>query len=418
MTKPLRIGIVAGEASGDILGAGLIEAIKASHPDATFEGIGGPRMIAQGFDSHVPMERLSVMGLFEVLSRLFELLKIRRDLATHFIANPPDIFIGIDAPDFNLQLEKKLKNAGIKTVQYVSPQVWAWRQNRVKHIAESVNLVLALLPFEQTFYRDHQVPVTFVGHPLADTIDLDTPQLPAREALQLGADDKVLALLPGSRSSEVKKLAAIFLDTALHCQRQLPDCKILIAAVNEKIKGLIAEQLAQFPELKNVHISVARSREVIAAADVLLVASGTVTLEAALLKRPMVVAYKVSNMTYRIARKMIKVDHIALANLLSKKPSVPEFIQDEASPEKLSAALLNYLRDEQAAKQQTDTFMDIHLQLRQNASLKAAAAVLAVIKPAEKEPIEKESAEMGTAEMKASEMAPTKTDSIEIAERK
>jgi len=379
MTKPLRIGIVAGEASGDILGAGLIEAIRETHPDATFEGIGGSRMIAQGFKSHVPMERLSVMGLFEVLSRLFELLKIRRDLATHFINNPPDIFIGIDAPDFNLQLEKKLKNAGIKTVQYVSPQVWAWRQNRVKHIAESVSQVLALLPFEQKFYRDHHVPVTFVGHPLADTIDLETPKQPAREALQLSVDDTVLALLPGSRSSEVKKLAATFIEAALHCQQQIPECKILIAALSEKTKALIAEQLAEFPELKNVQISVGRSHQVMAAADVLLVASGTVTLEAALLKRPMVVAYKVSNMTYRIAKKMIKVDHIALANLLSKKPMVPEFIQDDATPEKLSAALLNYLRNDEAVKQQTDTFMDIHLQLRQNASVKAAEAVLTEI---------------------------------------
>ncbi|MEH6358409.1 MAG: lipid-A-disaccharide synthase [Pseudomonadales bacterium] len=383
MTRPLRIGIVAGEASGDILGVGLIEAIRKIHPDTIFEGIGGSRMIAQGFKSHVPMERLSVMGLFEVLSRLFELLKIRRDLATLFINNPPDIFIGIDAPDFNLALEKKLKSAGIKTIQYVSPQVWAWRQNRVKHIAESVNQILALLPFEQTFYRDHNVPVTFVGHPLADTIDLETPKLPAREALQLNADDTVLALLPGSRSSEVKKLAATFLDTALHCQREMPECKILIAALSEKTKGLIAEQLTEFPQLKNVSISVGRSREVMAAADVLLVASGTVTLEAALLKRPMVVAYKVSKMTYRIAKKMIKVDHIALANLLSKKPMVPEFIQDEATPEKLSAALLNYLSNDEAVKEQTDTFMDIHLQLRQNASVKAAEAVLAEIGEAE-----------------------------------
>lgn len=383
MTKPLRIGIVAGEASGDILGVGLIEAIRKTHPDTIFEGIGGSRMIAQGFNSHVPMERLSVMGLFEVLSRLFELLKIRRNLAARFINNPPDIFIGIDAPDFNLQLEKKLKSAGIKTVQYVSPQVWAWRQNRVKHIAESVNQILALLPFEQTFYRDHNVPVTFVGHPLADTIDLETPKLPAREALQLTADDTVLALLPGSRSSEVKKLASTFLDTALHCQREMPECKVLIAALSEKTKDLIAEQLTEFPQLKNVSISVGRSREVMAAADVLLVASGTVTLEAALLKRPMVVAYKVSKMTYRIAKKMIKVDHIALANLLSKKPMVPEFIQDEATPERLSAALLNYLRNDEAAKQQTDTFMDIHLQLRQNASAKAAEAVLAEIGVAE-----------------------------------
>lgn len=379
MSRPLRIGIVAGEASGDILGVGLIEAIKAHYPDAIFEGIGGPRMIAEGFNSHVPMERLSVMGLFEVLSRLFELLKIRKNLVNHFIENPPDVFVGIDAPDFNLQLEKKLKDAGIKTIQYVSPQVWAWRQNRVKHIAQSVNQVLALLPFEKTFYQEHQVPVTFVGHPLADSIELETPQAPAREKLGMEIDDKVLALLPGSRSSEVKKLAATFLETAVHVQQQMPDCKVLIAALTEKTRAIIEEQLEQFPELNNVQISVGRSRDVMTAADVLLVASGTVTLEAALLKRPMVVAYKVSGMTYRVARKMIKVDYIALANLLSKKPMVPEFIQDEARPDKLAQALLNYMNDELAARAQTDTFMDIHVQLRQNASVKAAEAVLAEI---------------------------------------
>lgn len=379
MNRPLRIGIVAGEDSGDILGAGLIEAIKDKYPEASFEGIGGPRMIAQGFNTHVPMERLSVMGLVEVLSRLFELLRIRRNLVEYFIANPPDIFVGIDAPDFNLQLENKLKKAGIKTIQYVSPQVWAWRQGRVKHIAESVNQVLALLPFEQKFYRDHLVPVTFVGHPLADTIALETPKQPAREALGLAAGDRVLALLPGSRSSEVKKLAGTFLETAMQCQRQMPACKVLIAAVNEKTAGLINEQLVAFPELKNAHVSIGRAREVMAAADVLLVASGTVTLEAALLKRPMVVAYKVSNMTYRIFRKMIKVDYIALANLLSKTPRVPEFIQDDATPEQLSQALLALMSDDQLAQQQTDTFMDIHLQLRQNASVKAAEAVLAEI---------------------------------------
>jgi len=375
----LRIGIVAGEASGDILGAGLIGAIRKTHPDAIFEGVGGPLMIAEGFNTHVPMERLSVMGLFEVLSRLFELLKIRANLATHFINNPPDIFIGIDAPDFNLRLEKKLKNAGIKTVQYVSPQVWAWRQNRVKHIAESVNLVLALLPFEKTFYSERQVPVTFVGHPLADTVALHNPKQPARKAFGFTEDDTVLALLPGSRIGEVKRMATTFIETALRCQQQMPECKIIIAALNDKLKVLITEKLQNFPELKNVRIDVACSCEIMAAADVLLVTSGTVTLEAALLKRPMVVAYKAKAMSYRILKKMIKVDYIALANLLSCRPMVPEFLQDDATPEKLSEALLTYLTDEDAVKQQIDTFMAIHLILRQNASVKAAAAILAEI---------------------------------------
>ena len=378
MAKPLHIGIVAGEASGDTLGAGLIKAIKQQHPKAYFEGIGGPRMIAEGFHSHVPMERLSVMGLIEVLGRLFELIGVRRRLARHFLNKRPDVFIGIDAPDFNLALERKLKKQGIKTVQYVSPQVWAWRQSRVKTIAESVDLILTLFPFEAEFYREHQVPVRFVGHHLADQIDFQTAKAPARIEFEVGENSPVLALLPGSRSGEVGRLADTFLGTAARCQQQLPGCEVLVAAANLRVAKLIESKLPAHPDLTGVKVVTERSREVMAAADVLLVASGTVTLEAALVKRPMVVAYKLAGLTYFIARRLVKVGNVALPNLLTKEKSVPEFLQAEAIPDNLAPALLPYFQAEQA-RQQTDVFMTIHQELRQNASVKAADAVLELI---------------------------------------
>lgn len=376
----LRIGIVAGEASGDILGSGLIAALKSSHPNAHFEGIGGPRMIAQGCRSFVPMERLSVMGLVEVLGRLKELLGVRRGLRNHFIENPPDIFVGIDAPDFTLALEKQLKSAGIKTVHYVSPQIWAWRQGRVKHIAKCADLILTLFPFEQSFYRQHRVGVKFVGHPLADEIPLETPKQPAREQFSLSAEDRVLALLPGSRMSEIRKLAKTFLATAQHCQNRIPECKLLVAAANQRTAAAIEEELAQFPDLQQVQIITGAAREVMAAADVLLVASGTVTLEATLVKRPMVVAYRMAPVTYSIASRLVKTPYIALPNLLAGKQLVPEYIQHEATPEKLCDALLKLFNDEQANREQAQAFLNIHKELKQSASERAAQAVLELLK--------------------------------------
>lgn len=377
--KPLRIGIVAGEASGDILGAGLIAAIKADHPDAVFEGIGGPRMEAEGCRSFVPMERLSVMGLFEVLGRLFELLGVRRRLRRYFIDNPPDLFIGIDAPDFTLALERKLKSAGIKTVHYVSPQIWAWRQGRVNTIAECADLILTLFPFESEFYRRHQVAVEFVGHPLADQIPLETDRQAAREAFGLTSDDKVLALFPGSRMSEIRKLGATFLAAAKLCRQEMPNCRLLIAAANETIQRELETALAGDPDADQFQIIVGQSRTVMAAADLLLVASGTVTLEATLVNRPMVVAYKVSPMTYAIASRLVKTEFIALPNLLAGNALVPEYIQDEATPEKLSQALLRLFNNREANQAQAQAFSEIHRQLRQNASTKAALAVLQLI---------------------------------------
>ncbi|MCF7981995.1 MAG: lipid-A-disaccharide synthase [Pseudomonadales bacterium] len=377
--KPLRIGIVAGEVSGDILGAGLIAAIKNRFPDAQFEGIGGSRMIAQGCRSIAPMERLSVMGLVEVLGRLFELLALRRRLRNYFLENPPDVFIGIDAPDFTLALEKQLKSAGIKTVHYVSPQIWAWRQGRVKYIAKCADRILTLFPFEQDFYRQHQVGVRFVGHPLADEIPLHTPQEPARKMFSLDRQSKVLALLPGSRMSEIKKLATTFLAAAECCQRQLPDCSVLVAAANPQIAEAVTAELIHFPRLRQVQVIIGDARNVMAAADALLVASGTVTLEATLVNRPMVVAYKMAPLTYTIAARLVKTDYIALPNLLSNKALAPEYIQDEATPEKLCAELTALLRSTDGDTTQSAAFLEIHQQLKQNASEKAADAVLELI---------------------------------------
>ncbi len=377
--RPLRIGIVAGEASGDLLGSGLIASIKAIHPDAVFEGIGGPRMIAEGFHSQFPMERLSVMGLVEVLGRLFELLGIRRRLKKYFIDNPPDVFIGIDAPDFTLSLERQLRAAGIKTVHYVSPQIWAWRQGRVKHITQCADLMLTLFPFEKEFYKEHGMPVQFVGHPLADQISFENDKNAARIGIGIEAQDCVLALLPGSRLGEVGRLTATFLSTALWCQRQRPECKILIAAANDRIAEHIRSELRQFSRLKNVQIVTARAREVMAAADALLVASGTVTLEAALIKRPMVVAYKVAPLTYQIASRLVKTDSIALPNLLAGKVLVPEFIQDKATSELIGPVLLDYLNGHAESEAQIEAFMTIHQQLALGASDCAARAIINLV---------------------------------------
>jgi len=267
--KPIRIGIVAGEASGDVLGAGLISAIQEKYPDAQFEGIGGPLMEAVGCRSFVPMERLAVMGLAEVLGRLPELLRVRRRLRRYFIENPPDLFIGVDAPDFTLALERQLKRAGITTVHYVSPQIWAWRQRRVNFIAQCADLVLTLFPFEKDFYRQHQVAVAFVGHPLADQIPLTTDQQAARKTLGLTSDSPVLGLFPGSRRSEVQRLAETFLAAATLCRQAIPDCQLVVAAANHTLQREIEALLMDTPGVAPVQVVTGQSRTVMAAADAL-----------------------------------------------------------------------------------------------------------------------------------------------------
>jgi len=378
--QSLRFGIVAGEASGDLLGAGLITAIKQQYPDAVFEGIAGPQMIAAGANSLFPMDRLSVMGIVEVLGRYRELLGIRRQLATHFKQNPPDVFIGIDAPDFTLGLEKQLRITGIKTVHYVSPSVWAWRQGRVKKIAVSTDLMLTLFPFEAHFYQRYQVPVRFVGHPLADTIPLEVDKQSARQQLNLSLDHEILALLPGSRSNELHYLAQPFIETACWLQSRRPNLEFVVPLANNErrtqFEQAMAEIKTQGRELPRLTLVDGRSREVMAAADVVLLASGTAALEAMLLKRPMVVAYKLAPLTYWLAKRLVKVDNVSLPNLLANETLVPELIQHEATAENLGQKVLAYFENPSMMDDLNQRFTDIHQILRQNASKQAADAIL------------------------------------------
>lgn len=374
------IGMVAGEASGDILGAGLVSALRQRYPNARFIGIGGTEMEAAGFQSLVPMERLSVMGLVEVLGRLRELIGIRKRLREFFIANPPAVFIGIDSPDFTLGLERQLRALGTTTVHYVSPSVWAWRQNRIHGIARSVDLMLTLLPFEASFYHQHQVPVAFVGHPLADRIPLQPPVREAREALGLAPDQAVVALLPGSRAGELSSLGPLFLRAARALLASRPDVRFLVPCVNPVRLSQMQQYLDAEPGLKGqVKLVLGRSREVMAAANVVLLASGTATLEAMLLKRPMVVAYRLSPITYRIVSKMVRITHIALPNLLTDVPLVPEFIQDAATPERLAEAVLKRIEDDSQVELEQRAFHAVHETLRCNASERAADAISALL---------------------------------------
>jgi lipid-A-disaccharide synthase len=371
MSRPIRVALVAGEASGDILGCGLMQAIKQRHPDAEFIGVGGARMEAEGLKSFFPMERLAVMGLVEVLGRLFELLRRRRQLARELIAAKPDVVIGIDAPDFNLGLELKLRRAGIKTVHYVSPSVWAWRQKRVLKIREACDLMLTLFPFEAQFYDEHQVPVRFVGHPLADAIPQQADRAAAREALDLPQDEPVVALMPGSRGGEVARLGELFLDAAIRLRALRPGIHFLLPCATPERR----EQLEQMLAGRDLPLTLlnGRSHEALAACDAVLIASGTATLEALLYKRPMVVAYRVAPLTYRVLKRLVKSPYISLPNLLAERLLVPELIQDAATPEALAQAVAPLIDGGQV---QTEGFDLIHRALRRDASVSAADAVL------------------------------------------
>jgi len=376
----MRIAIVAGELSGDFLGAGLMVALRKHYPNACFEGIGGKRMLAQGFNSLFPLEKLSVMGLIEVLRHLPELLQVRRTLQQRFLTDPPAVFIGIDAPDFNLTLERRLRAAGIPTVHYVSPQIWAWRQKRVRKIARSVDLMLTLLPFEAAFYRDHQVPVRYVGHPLADEIPLKSDPVRARQALGLATTAEasrspLLALLPGSRMSEVQALGPVFVDTAVWLQTQRPQLGFIMPVATIRIRQYMLATLgARAPDLP-ITLVEGQSREAMTAADAVLLASGTATLEALLLKRPMVVAYKVAPLTAWIAARLLKISYFSLPNLLAGRELVREFFQSSVTPDKLGPALLALLDDPGMCSRLQAEFTMIHHQLCCNANVRAAAAI-------------------------------------------
>lgn len=374
MADLLRVALVAGEASGDILGAGLMQALKARHPQIEFIGVGGPRMQAEGLSSYFPMERLAVMGLVEVLGRLPELLARRRQLIKTLIDAKPDVFIGIDAPDFNLGLELKLRRAGIKTVHYVSPSVWAWRQKRVLKIRDACDLMLTLFPFEAQFYDAHQVPVRFVGHPLADAIPLQADRVAAREALDLPQDSAVVALLPGSRGGEVARLGALFLDAAVRLRTLRPGIRFVVPCASPE-RRVQLEQMLVGRDLPLTLLD-GRSHDALAACDAVLIASGTATLEALLYKRPMVVAYKVAPLTYLILKRLVSSAYFALPNLLAERMLVPELIQHAATPEALAQALAPLLND---GVVQTEGFDVIHRALRRDASAQAAEAVLKLI---------------------------------------
>lgn len=371
----LKVALVAGEASGDILGAGLMQALRAQHPHIEFIGVGGPLMTAQGLTSYFPMERLAIMGLVEVLGRLPELLAKRKRLIATLLEQQPDVFIGIDAPDFNLNIELKLREAGIKTVHYVSPSVWAWRQKRVFKIRKACDLMLTLLPFEAQFYQQHQVPVLFVGHPLADSIAMDNDHLPAREQLGLPATAQVVALLPGSRGAEVAKLGALFVDTARYLLAEKPHLQFVIPAANQARREQLAALLEPMPNLP-IKILDGQSQAALQACDAVLIASGTATLEAMLFKRPMVVAYKLAPASHWLLKKLVKSPYVALPNLLAAEMLVPEFIQDAATPEALGEAVLAQLRD---GSLQVQRFAELHESLRCDASQRAAQGVLQLL---------------------------------------
>ncbi|MBV8801829.1 MAG: lipid-A-disaccharide synthase [Gammaproteobacteria bacterium] len=373
--KLMNIGIVAGEASGDLLGANLLNALRLFDSDLIATGLGGPAMINAGFSSQHDMERLSVMGLVEPLLHLPDLFKLRRQLLKHFLQHPPHVFIGIDSPDFNLGLELKLKRANIPIVHYVSPSVWAWRRNRIHKIAKATDMVLTLFPFEADFYRKHRVPVQFVGHPLADTIPLKIDLAAARRELNIPEKGTYIALLPGSRKHELKYLAELFVATAKQCLHKRTELHFITSAANAKRDEEFQAFVKHFAPDLPIHFFVGRSHDVIAAADIVLVTSGTATLETLLFKKPMIIAYRMSPITFSIARRLVKLSYIGLPNLLADECIVPEFIQNNATPENLCDALLDYLDHPEKMDLLKEKFNLIHQQLRCNASQQAALAI-------------------------------------------
>ena len=375
-----KIVIIAGEASGDLLGAGLMNAMLERDPDLQFEGIGGPAMQALGFNSLVPMERLSVMGLVEVLGRLPELLFLRRRLIKKYQAIPPLAMIGIDAPDFNLGLETRLKQAGIPTVHYVSPSVWAWREDRVFTVAKACHHVLALLPFEIPYYRKHDIPATFVGHRLADELPGAWDQAEARTQLGLQADVPVLALLPGSRAMEVKQLGQDFINAALQIQENYPQLQIVLAAANKARYKELQHLVATHTKADTIMIVLQQTRAALAAADAVLVASGTATLETMLFSKPMLVCYKLSPISYRLFKRKLQVPYVSLPNLLAGDKVVEELLQEQVKVEALADKMTALLFDSNLRTKQQQVFFALHDKLAQNADHQAAQVVMQVIK--------------------------------------
>ena len=372
--------MVAGEASGDQLAAHLIGALKSRRRGMLFAGIGGPKMAAQGFESHFPMDKLSVRGYAEALRHYREIMAIRRRLARAMIAERPDMFIGVDSSDFNLGLERRLKEAGIPTVHYVSPSVWAWRRWRVRRIVRSVNHILVMFPFEAPLYEKAGIPVTYVGHPLADIIPLVPAKLEARAQLRLPGGKLIVALLPGSRRSELQYMAAPFVLAAHRFRQEVHDVHFVCPTVTRETRDMF-ERAVHEQQRTDLPLTLlfGHSHEALAAADLALVASGTATLEAALSKTPMVIAYRQSPITWALMRPMVYLPYVGMPNILAGEHLVPELLQDEATPAALAAALLALLRDTAAQRRQVERFHEFHELLRQNTAEKAADAVLKIL---------------------------------------
>lgn len=377
MSEPVRIAMVAGEASGDQLASHLILALRRHLPDARFYGIGGPKMESAGFEAWWPAEKLAVRGLVEVVKHLREISRIRRKLKRRLVRDRPDIFVGIDAPDFNLGLEAKLKRRGIPTIHYVSPSIWAWRGGRIKKIARAVSHMLTLFPFEAPLYAAHKVPVTYVGHPLADMIPLEVDQRAARERLGLPARQLIFALLPGSRQSELDYLAEVFVDTAKLLHVRYPEAQLLVPLISRETrarfeKTVYEREAGELP----LKLLFGHAHDALAACDAVLVASGTATLEAALHKRPMIVCYKVSPLTAALVRRMKRTPYTALPNILAGRFVVPELLQEDATAENLAQALSNQISDTLSCERLTRIYERMHRNLRQNTAEKAAQALL------------------------------------------
>lgn len=374
----MRIAMVAGEPSGDVLGAALCDALLQIDPTMTIEGIAGPGMIAAGCTPLFKMEDIAVMGLLEVVKHIPKILRVRREFFKFLSHNPPDIFIGIDAPDFNLPLEMKLKKQGVLTVHYNSPTIWAWRKNRIHKISRSTDLMLTQFPFEAALYEQHNLPVRYVGHLLADRIPMEINPSSYRQRLGFGADRKVVALLPGSREMEIKRLGPLFVETAKWCLQREPELQFIVPMANaarlEQMQSILSNNGATFP----VKLTLDNAQHAMVAADVVLLASGTATLEALLLQRPMVVAYKLSPMSHWLGKRLVNIDKFSLPNILAEKHLVPEFIQHEATAENLGEAILQRLNNPSLVKQLIEEYQQIHLGLRRNASAQAANAVMSL----------------------------------------
>jgi lipid-A-disaccharide synthase len=381
--EPVTIGLVAGEASGDQLGAHLIRSLRAQLPDARFTGIGGARMQAEGMEVLFPLEKLAVRGYVEVLRHYFEIVSIRRKLTAHFLKHRPALFVGVDAPDFNLGLETKLKAAGIPTIHYVSPQIWAWRGHRIHSIKRAVDRMLVVFPFEQEVYERAGVPVTYVGHPLAEILAPTPDRRPMREQLRLPAAARVIAMLPGSRDAEVEHLAGLFIETASRIAAAAPETHFLVPLVSRRTRELFEAALYSRPsEELNLTVLFGHAHDAMTAADIVLAASGTATLEAALIGRPVVIAYRMPRVSWWLLKRRRYQPYVGLPNVVAGEFVAPEFLQDEATPDNLAQAALNLLFDNTVRARLETRFAAMADALRQDSGGRIASALVPMLRPA------------------------------------